>query len=153
MIDPKILKVGDVYRDRSGTTVWVEQVHDRNILIRGAGGRGYVQRFEYQEYWDACTPLSPKPEKPVQNPSPYRFDLLPADAMLKIAELMTTGDAEHGRDNWKKVMSSEHEGRSIGHMYESMSAKPEVRKREDHYTHAALRAIFALQMAIEEGKV
>ena len=92
------------------------------------------------------------PSKPVQNPSPYRFDLLPADAMLKIAALMAKGDAEHGRDNWKGIEASHHNGRSMAHMYEVRSLDPAINQREDHYTHAALRAIFALQMAIEEGR-
>jgi len=97
-------------------------------------------------------PKTPKEELP-QNPSPYRFDLLPADAMLKIAECMAKGDIEHGRDNWKKIEASVHHGRSMGHMFEAKSRDQATREREDHYTHTALRAIFALQMAIEEGKV
>jgi len=179
MIDPKTLKVGDFIRliYPPGTCYTVIKVpppgqdwyylephmDDMRMAIFGR-----VVRDEYsiaQDYELISKPepaedisgnypslVRNHPNKPVQNPSPYRFDLLPADAMLKIAALMAKGDAEHGRDNWKGIEASHHNGRSMAHMYEVRSLDPAINQREDHYTHAALRAIFALQMAIEEGR-
>lgn len=165
MIDIKTLKAGDWVREiypsplsREYTVVaildneWVclEPQMDRkeqSVLNR-------VTRDKYSIVQDyEITSKPEQPTKPVQNPSPYRFDLLPADAMLKIAECMAKGDIEHGRDNWKNIEASVHHGRSMAHMFEAKARDQSTREREDHYTHTALRAIFALQMAIEEGKV
>jgi hypothetical protein len=89
------------------------------------------------------------PNKAVQNPSPFRFDLIPAEAMLHIAKVIADGDVTHGRYNWKKIDALEHHGRAEAHITLARAND----KDEDHWGHAAVRAIFALQMAIEEGKL
>lgn len=164
MIDPKTIKVGDfirlIYLGRTCYTV-VNILGDREWFClephmdsKEQSISNSVCRDAYALVHDYELVSKPEPSsKPVQNPSPYRFDLLPADAMLKIAECMAKGDIEHGRDNWKNIEASVHHGRAMGHMFEAKARDQSTREREDHYTHTALRAIFALQMAIEEGKV
>lgn len=127
-------------KDRNSSTV-IHFNRDGTSRPVSNGSVFYVRKIE------KAKPKQSADELP-QNPSPYRFDLIPPKAMLRIAEIIAKGDIEHGRYNWKKIPADVHHGRSEAHMTLARIGDTS----EDHYGHAAVRAIFALSQAIDEGK-
>ena len=173
MIDIKTLRVGDCIREMNGQRrhytvtdikrpMWAtleeqtDKVPSGHKVILTRDLYAIIHDYEPAGKTECPDDISDEhpslvrnhPNKAVQNPSPFRFDLIPAEAMLHIAKVIADGDVTHGRYNWKKIEASEHHGRAEAHINLAKAND----KDEDHWGHAAVRAIFALQMAIEEGK-
>lgn len=129
-------------RKNGGITVIIHFNRDGTSWPVANGSVFYVHKIEGPKDEE------PKTEEFSQDPSPYRFDLIPAKAMLRIAEIIAYGDKKHGRYNWKKIPADVHHGRSEAHMLKARIGDTS----EDNYGHAAVRAIFALSQAIDEGK-
>jgi len=175
VIDPKTLKVGDYIREinlpyRHYTVVAIDRdgwatiephmdfpanpvlhrvVRDISAVIHDyeAAGKPDCQGDISDDYPSL---VRNHPNKAVQNPSPFRFDLMPAEAMLHIAKVIADGDVTHGRYNWKKIDSLEHHGRAEAHITLARAND----KDEDHWGHAAVRAALPQVTAdVQAGRV
>jgi hypothetical protein len=76
----------------------------------------------------------------------YRFDLLPAQALAQIAEILYHGAIKYGEDNWHSIPSRDHLNRAITHAYAYLSGDAQ----DDHAGHAACRMLMFLEMYILE---
>lgn len=75
-----------------------------------------------------------------------RFDLIDADAIATIANVLYEGGKKYGKDNWRLIAVEDHINHAINHLFKATnlldSSNPED-SLED-LSHGATRAIFAL---------
>lgn len=76
----------------------------------------------------------------------YRFDLLDAGSMFRMAKIMEMGSHTHKSNNWRKIDASDHINHALGHIWGYMLGD----KQGDHLAHAAVRLMMA--MAVSEDK-
>ena len=74
-----------------------------------------------------------------QSYSPYRFDLLDAKAMLRLAAIAGKGAEKYGVDNWRKLSIEDNINRAIIHLYAYLAGD----RQDDHLAHAFCRVMFA----------
>lgn len=74
-----------------------------------------------------------------------RFDLVPADAITEIANVLYKGANKYGVDNWKGIPTNEHVNHAIYHLYQYM-----ITKDKNHLKNASCRSMFALQLELEK---
>jgi hypothetical protein len=74
-----------------------------------------------------------------QSYSPYRFDLLDAQAMLRLAAIAGKGAEKYGVDNWRKLSIEDNINRAIIHLYAYLAGD----RQDDHLAHALCRVLFA----------
>jgi hypothetical protein len=74
-----------------------------------------------------------------QSDEPYRFDLMDAETMLRVAQVLHEGAAKYGENNWRLIDAEDHINHAILHFYKWMVGD----RSEDHLTHATCRAMFA----------
>lgn len=79
--------------------------------------------------------------KALANPVPERFDLVPWTAVRQIAQTMTDALRDHDEGGWRELPRKEHVTRAIRHLTLYLVGD----KSEDHLSHAACRALFALE--------
>ena len=77
-----------------------------------------------------------------QSDVPYRFDLMNADAMLRMARILKEGADKYGDKNWHNITTPEHLNHAIGHIYLYLNEDP----NEDHLGHAFTRLMMAVTM-------
>lgn len=78
-----------------------------------------------------------------QSAVPYRCDLMPPRAYLRVAEVLKKG-AHHGEENWRKITVKEHLNHALGHIHLHLSGDTS----EDHLANASCRMLMALEMQI-----
>ncbi|MEA4884267.1 MAG: dATP/dGTP diphosphohydrolase domain-containing protein [Clostridia bacterium] len=83
-----------------------------------------------------------------QSYSPYRFDLLDAKAMLRLAEIAGRGAAKYGADNWRKLDINDNINHALVHLYAHLAGD----KQDDHLVHALCRVLFATAQDGEEDE-
>ena len=76
-----------------------------------------------------------------QSDSPYRTDLLPAQALLSIAAVLKGGADKYGPNNWRKIPLVDHINHAMTHLYALLAGDTS----DDHLSHAATRMLFALE--------
>ena len=81
------------------------------------------------------------PKKPLANPIPEDFSLVPWAAVRIVAEVMTDALKDHDRDGWRKLPRREHASRAARHL-----ALYFVNGQEEELRHAACRALMALEV-------
>lgn len=74
-----------------------------------------------------------------QSYSPYRFDLLDAKAMLRLAAIAGRGAEKYGVDNWRKLSINDNINRALVHLYAYLAGD----QQDDHLAHALCRVLFA----------
>jgi hypothetical protein len=77
-----------------------------------------------------------------QSHSPYRCDLLPAAAVLDVSEVLAKGAAKYGANNWRNLSIDENLNHLLGHVLAWLAGD----RSDDHLSHAACRALFALDL-------
>ena len=77
-----------------------------------------------------------------QSGSPYRADLLPALAVLSVAGVLKLGADKYGANNWRAIPSPDHLNHLITHVFAYLAGDTS----DDHLSHAATRALFALEL-------
>lgn len=84
------------------------------------------------------------------SPVSYRFDLIPAHALMKMAEVMEeghrTGHKDHG---WTKMSVDDLLNHAIGHIVQYMQG---VKDGEDHLSHAMVRLMMAWEVDRMNGR-
>lgn len=70
----------------------------------------------------------------------YRFDLIPPESLLAVAQVMHEG-AEKGyeKDGWRRLTTEDHLNHAMGHIMAHLDGEEE----EDHVAHAAARLLMA----------
>lgn len=81
-----------------------------------------------------------------QSASPYAFQLIPPEAMFRVAEVFANGARKYAPDNWRKIKSSDH----LNHMFQHIYAYMAGDKQDDHLGHALCRMMMFVTMAIVE---
>jgi hypothetical protein len=80
--------------------------------------------------------------KPLANPVPERFELVPWEAVRIVAATLTQGLEDHDEDGWRELPRREHVGRALRHLAAYL-----VSGDEEELRHGATRAL----MAVETG--
>jgi hypothetical protein len=78
--------------------------------------------------------------KPLANPVPEDFSLVPWEGVRRVAETMTDALVDHDRDGWRKLSQREHVSRAMRHAAAFMNGGSEEELR-----HFACRALMALE--------
>lgn len=92
---------------------------------------------------DAPTVVNDKGGK--QSASPFRCDLLPANATLAVAKVLAYGAAKYGDNNWRAIPLQDHLNHVLTHILAYLAGD----ESDDHLEHAACRMIMALEKGIE----
>ena len=74
---------------------------------------------------------------------PYRFDLVPPLALMDIAQVLHEGAAKYGVDNWRGIDIDAH----LNHLQMHVVAYQAGDATDEHLSHAATRAMFALELS------
>lgn len=78
--------------------------------------------------------------------TPYRLDLMPADAILHVTSIFTSGAKDHGDWNWLKGSALHHVGKAGVHLLAWMAGD----RSDDHLGHAACRVMMALTLELRK---
>lgn len=78
-----------------------------------------------------------------QSHVPYRCDLLPARAALAVAGVLHEGAVKYGVDNWRGLPVANHINHALMHLFAHLAGDAS----DDHLSHAACRALMALELA------
>ncbi len=95
---------------------------------------------------DAPTAVSANGGK--QSHVPYRCDLLPASAALRVSAILEEGAKKYGDNNWRKLELSDHVNHAMTHVLAHLAGD----RQDDHLGHAACRMLFALETALTKGE-
>jgi hypothetical protein len=76
----------------------------------------------------------------------YAFHAMPPDALLAVAAVLKRGLEAYGLNNWKKIPIEEHLNHSVGHSFKHLAGDT----TEFHLANAACRALFALQLYLDQ---
>ena len=81
-----------------------------------------------------------------------RADLLPAEALLQVAEVLTLGAAKYGADNWRKVDDvSRYKAALMRHVLQYLSGQAvDAESGKSHLAHVACNALFLLELDREK---
>lgn len=77
-----------------------------------------------------------------QSNVPYRCDLLPAQAILAVANVLHEGAKKYGPENWRGIPVNDHINHAMTHYLAFLAGDTS----DDHLSHAACRALMALEM-------
>lgn len=79
-----------------------------------------------------------------QSALPYRCDLFPPTAMLKLAEVLAKGATTYGDRNWRLITVNEHLNHATTHILKHHAGDTS----EPHLSHAACRMLMALEISL-----
>lgn len=77
-----------------------------------------------------------------QSDSPYRCDLLPAQAVLAVAAVLKHGADKYGPNNWRAIPIGDNLNHALTHVLAYLAGDTQ----DDHLEHAACRILFALDL-------
>lgn len=99
----------------------------------------------------ASDPNAPKAADGLQSELKHRFDLIDADAMFVMSNILHRGAEKYGEDNWRKIPVEQHLNHLIGHVYAYLDGNTD----DNHLGNALCRAMFALgrQLMDENGEI
>lgn len=75
-----------------------------------------------------------------QSATPYRFDLLDAPAMFRLAEVLAYGATKYGDNNWRAIPVQDHINHALQHVFAYQAGDGS----DDHLGHALCRMMMAV---------
>lgn len=113
----------------NGDSKWPKQATDESgCVVAGVGP-------------EAPTVTNEKGAK--QSGSPYRCDLLPAQASLHVAGILKYGADKYGDNNWRGIPIADHLNHALTHIFAWLAGD----SQDDHLGHAACRLMMALEVS------
>lgn len=79
-----------------------------------------------------------------------RFDLVPAVALRRVAEILHKGAEKYEEDNWRGLSSRSCLNHALAHIYAHLAG--ESCSHEDDLGHAACRLLMALELKLTGGR-
>ena len=79
-----------------------------------------------------------------QSATKYRCDLLPPQAILRIADILHQGAEKYGDWNWHRISPGQHLNHALVHIFAMLAGD----ESDDHIGHAACRLLMALELRI-----
>ena len=89
-------------------------------------------------------PISVNEQGGKQSLSPYRVDLMPPVALLKVAEVLAIGAKRYAPNNWRKIPVEDHLNHMLVHAFAMLAGD----ESDDHVGHMACRAMMAAEIAL-----
>ena len=84
-----------------------------------------------------------------QSKTPSRLDLVPAEAIIEVGKVLEEGLKKYSIiDNWRLIDSRSHLNHVLVHIFAYLAGD----RQDEHLSHAACRALMALEMYINEQK-
>jgi Domain of unknown function (DUF5664) len=80
-----------------------------------------------------------------QSATIHRADLLPARAVLSVAEVLEQGAKKYGDNNWRGIPTNDHINHALIHIFAYLAGD----RQDDHLGHFACRALMALEKELE----
>ena len=77
-----------------------------------------------------------------QSDTPYRFDLIDAKAMFRLAQVMAYGAKRYAPNNWRLITKEDHINHALQHLYAYLAGD----KQDDHLGHALARIMMAVAL-------
>lgn len=84
-----------------------------------------------------------------QSATPYRFDLVDAEAMFVLARIFDYGAKRYAPNNWRGLSVEDHLNHALMHAFGYLAGD----RQDDHLGHFAWRAHAALATALKAGYV
>ena len=79
---------------------------------------------------------------------PYRFDLIPPEAMFALAKVLHEGIVSgYTKDNWRKIDCNTHLNHALSHIFAHMAGD----SQDDHLEHALTRVAMAVTVNKKEN--
>jgi hypothetical protein len=76
-----------------------------------------------------------------QSATPYRCDLVPPAAYLRVAAILAEGARKYGDENWRNISFRDHINHALSHVAAYLAAD----RSDDHIGHAMCRMMFAFE--------
>lgn len=78
------------------------------------------------------------------------WTLLPWNAMAEVIKVLETGRAKYGKDSWRQIPVPDHVAHMLEHAIAGHVCSDDTLLEIEHLSHVICRALFALDMLIEE---
>ncbi len=98
--------------------------------------------------WDGTSPDTPtrvQENGAKESAIPYRFDLIDGSALAAVAQVLKEGADKYGEGNWELLPIQDHLNHLLMHAYAYLAGDT----KDDHLSHIACRAIFALGVSLQ----
>ena len=82
-----------------------------------------------------------------QSKSPFRFDLIPPEAMFKLAEVLAYGAERYTPNNWRLIPRHKHLNHALVHAFAYMAGDT----TDEHFEHFLCRVVMAASVKEQEG--
>ncbi len=115
-----------------GTPAWEQEILDREYFKYFSKER---PRKVVGVGPDADVVTNDKGAK--QSATPYRLDLLPPLAILRLAEVLAHGAAKYGDENWRGIAPGDHLNHALAHVFAQLAGDTQ----DDHPGHALCRMV------------
>lgn len=78
---------------------------------------------------------------------PFRFALIPPEAVFRLAEIMAHGEQKgYGRNNWRGIPFEDHVDHALSHLFAFLLGDGDGKDKDDHLGHAFCRLAFAVSI-------
>lgn len=113
--------------------------------VRGFSGPNSSTDVDISTITSPDAPMETNEQGGSQSKIPVRFDLIDANAMFKMAQVLDQGARKYGEDNWRKIPVNQHLNHLLMHVYAYLAGD----KTDEHLSHILCRATFAQGVVLQ----